>query len=378
MAVLVVAVATASALLWPQLYPYFLGNPVVNGVILGMLAIGILYIFHQVLLLVPEINWLEQAKRSPEAAAKKKPRLLGHLARMMAASPGGKLNLSAGSLRGVMDGVGSRLEESRETSRYLIGLLIFLGLLGTFYGLLETVQSVKGVIGGLSSGGGDPAGAFEALKSGLATPLGGMSTAFSASLFGLAGSLVLGFLDLQAGLAQGRFCNELEEYLVSHTRFSAPTGALDIGEAAAPAYIQALLEQAADSLDALQRILAKGEESRISANANIQGLAEKLGSLTDQMRAGQNLMVKLAEQQIEMKPVLQRLAAGVSNDGGGSGGPSDDARAHLRVIEQHLTRLTEELSQGRLQAIQEIRNEIRLVARTIAASNAEAAPARRS
>ena len=335
-----------------------------------MLAIGILYIFHQVLLLVPEINWVEQAKRSPEAAAKKKPRLLGPLARMMAASPGGKLNLSAGSLRSVMDGVGSRLEESRETSRYLIGLLIFLGLLGTFYGLLETVQSVKGVIGGLSSGGGDPAGAFEALKSGLATPLGGMSTAFSASLFGLAGSLVLGFLDLQAGLAQGRFYNELEEYLASHTRFAAPTGALDIGEAAAPAYIQALLEQTADSLDALQRILAKGEESRISANANIQGLAEKLGSLTDQMRAEQNLMIKLAEQQIEMKPVLQRLAEG--------GSPSDDARSHLRVIEQHLTRLTEELSQGRLQAIQEIRNEIRLVARTIAASNAEAAPARRS
>ena len=367
MAVLVIAVASVAALLWQSLYPYFLGNPLVNGVILGILAAGIIYIFHQVLLLQPEIRWIEQVKRSPEAAARtnKKPRLLAPLARLMAASPEGKLALSATALRTVMDGIGARLEESRETSRYLIGLLIFLGLLGTFYGLLETVQSVKGVIGGLSAGPGDPVSAFADLKSRLQTPLGGMSTAFSASLFGLAGSLVLGFLDLQAGLAQSRFYNELEEYLSDHTRLSVPTGALDLGEAAAPAYIQALLEQTADSLEGLQRILARGEESRISANSNILGLTEKLGALTDQMRTEQSLMLKLAEQHIEMKPVLQRLADS------GSGQSAEDARAHLRAIELHLARLVEEMSQGRGQAIQEIRNEIRLVARTIAASSKE-------
>ncbi|HXP12988.1 MAG TPA: flagellar motor protein MotA [Stellaceae bacterium] len=345
MAVLVVAVALVAALLWQSLYPYFLGNPLVNGVILGVLAAGIVYIFHQVVRIGPEARWLERVKRNPEQAAKGKPRLLAPIARLMAESPGGKPALSATSLRTVMDGIGSRLEESRETSRYLIGLLIFLGLLGTFYGLLETVQSIKGVIGGLSSGAGDPVSAFADLKSRLQTPLGGMSTAFSASLFGLAGSLVLGFLDLQAGLAQSRFYNEVEEYLAGHTRLSAPTGALDLGEASAPAYIQALLEQTADSLEGLQRVLARGEESRISANSNVQGLAEKLAALTDQMRTGQNLMLKLAEQQIEMKPVLQRLA---------------DA-----------------LSQDRGQAVQEIRNEIRLVARTIAASAKETERARR-
>ncbi len=371
MAVLVIAVASVSALLWQSLYPYFLGNPLVNGVILGVLAAGIVYIFHQVLLLGPEARWLGRVKRNPEEAAKGKPRLLAPIARLFAGGAGGKPALSAATLRSVMDGIGSRLEESRETSRYLIGLLIFLGLLGTFYGLLETVQSVKGVIGGLSSGAGDPVSAFSDLKSRLQTPLGGMSTAFSASLFGLAGSLVLGFLDLQAGFAQSRFYNEVEEYLASHTRLSAPTGALDAGEAAAPAYIQALLEQTADSLEGLQRILARGEESRISANGNILGLTEKLAALTDQMRTEQNLMLKLAEQQIEMKPVLKRLADG------GSGQAADEARAHLRAIELHLARMVEEMSQGRGQAIQEIRNEIRLVARTIAASSKETERVRR-
>ncbi len=371
MAVLVIAVASVSALLWQSLYPYFLGNPLVNGVILGVLAAGIVYIFHQVLLLGPEARWLGRVKRNPEEAAKGKPRLLAPIARLFAGGAGGKPALSAATLRSVMDGIGSRLEESRETSRYLIGLLIFLGLLGTFYGLLETVQSVKGVIGGLSSGAGDPVSAFADLKSRLQTPLGGMSTAFSASLFGLAGSLVLGFLDLQAGLAQSRFYNEVEEYLAGHTRLSAPTGALDAGEAAAPAYIQALLEQTADSLEGLQRILARGEESRISANGNILGLTEKLAALTDQMRTEQNLMLKLAEQQIEMKPVLKRLADG------GSGQAADEARAHLRAIELHLARMVEEMSQGRGQAIQEIRNEIRLVARTIAAAAKESEGVRR-
>lgn len=371
MAVLVISVAVVAVLLRQSLYPYFLGNSLVNGVILGILAAGIAYIFHQVLLLGPEARWLEQVKRNPEQAAKGKPRLLAPIARLMAGSPGGKPALSAMSLRTVMDGIGARLEESRETSRYLIGLLIFLGLLGTFYGLLETVQSVKGVIGGLSAGPGDPVSAFADLKSRLQTPLGGMSTAFSASLFGLAGSLVLGFLDLQAGLAQSRFYNEVEEYLAGHTRLSAPTGALDLGEAAAPAYIQALLEQTADSLESLQRILARGEESRISANSNILDLTEKLAALTDQMRTEQNLMLKLAEQQIEMKPVLKRLADG------GSGQAADEARAHLRAIELHLARLNEEMSQGRGQAIQEIRNEIRLVARTIAAASKETERVRR-
>ncbi|MGH7035216.1 MAG: flagellar motor protein MotA, partial [Stellaceae bacterium] len=251
-------------------------------------------------------------------------------------------------------------------SRYLIGLLVFLGLLGTFYGLLETVQSVKGVIGGLAVGPSDVARAFQDLQARLETPLSGMSTAFSASLFGLAGSLILGFLDLQAGLALNRFYNDLEEWLSGWTRLSAGGG--EGGEMAAPAFVQALLEQTADGLDRLQRILGRGEESRITANNNLITLTERLAFLSDQIRAEQGLLVKFGEQQGELRPVLQRLAdssAGTAFD--------EEARGHLRNIEVHLVRLTEELAQGRGDAVQEIRSEIRLLARTMAALAKESA-----
>jgi hypothetical protein len=369
MAVFVVLVAALAALLSPALYRFFMGNPAVNGMILGILAAGIVYIFRQVMGLNPEVDWMERFRRNQATiSADKMPRLLSPMATMLADRRGGRVSLSAVSLRTLLDGIGTRLDETRETSRYLIGLLVFLGLLGTFYGLLETVQSVGGVIGSLSAGASDPVRAFNDLKSGLQSPLGGMGTAFSASLFGLAGSLVLGFLDLQAGLAQNRFYHDLEEYLSAFTRLSGAGPVGDAGETSVPAFIQALLEQTADSLDNLQRIMSRGEESRISANSNLLTLTERLSTLTDQMRAEQTLLLRLAEAQVELKPVLQRLAEAAS------GGPlsHDDTRTHLRNIEVHLARLAEDVTQGRGEATQEIRSEIRLLARTIAALAEEA------
>jgi hypothetical protein len=296
------------------------------------------------------------------------PPMLAPMATMLADRRGGRISLSAMSLRTLLDGIGARLDERREASRYLIGLLVFLGLLGTFYGLLETVQSVGGVIGSLSVGAGDVGRAFGELKNNLAAPLGGMSTAFSASLFGLAGSLVLGFLDLQAGLAQNRFYHDLEEYLSSYTRLSGGGPIGGDGDVAVPAFIQALLEQTADSLENLQRILGRGEESRIAANTNLLTLTERLTTLTDQMRTEQNLLLRLAEQQVELRPVLQRLADVTAT------GPlgQEETRGHLRNIEVYLARLAEDVSQGRGEATQEIRSEIRLLARTIAALAEEA------
>ena len=234
------------------------------------------------------------------------------MATMLGERKGGRVSLSAVSLRTLLDGIATRLDESREISRYLIGLLVFLGLLGTFYGLLETLRSVGGVINGLTIGTNDVARAFNDLKTGLQAPLSGMGTAFSASLFGLAGSLVLGFLDLQAGQAQNRFYNDLEEWLSSYTRLSSGGPLSEAGDASVPAYIQALLEQTADSLDNLQRITGRGEESRMAANASIVTLTDRLGMLGDQMKAEQNLMLRLAESQMELKPVLARLAEGAA------------------------------------------------------------------
>ena len=239
---------------------------------------------------------------------------------------------------------------------------MFLGLLGTFYGLLETVRSVGGVIGTLNVSASDLARAFADLKAGLESPLHGMATAFSSSLFGLAGSLVLGFLDLQAGQAQNRFYNDLEEWLSTYTRLSS--GSLgEGGDSSVPAYIQALLEQTADSLENLQRILARSEESRIGANSTLASLTDRLGVLGEQMKAGQMLMVRLAENQLELRPSLTRLADVAE----GSLGHDDVLRSHLRNIEAYLARLTEDVAQGRAQSVQELRSEIRILARTIAA-----------
>jgi hypothetical protein len=367
MALFVVLVTGLAAALGQPLLAAFMGNPAVNGVILGILLAGIVYIFRQVLLLGPASGWIDNfrerlANRDLTAPPGPAPRLVAPMARMLGRRQGGRVSLSATSLQTLLDGIASRLDEARETSRYLIGVLVFLGLLGTFYGLLETVRSVGGVIGALNVGGGDLARAFADLKAGLESPLHGMATAFSSSLFGLAGSLVIGFLDLQAGQAQNRFYNDLEEWLSTYTRLSTgPFG--DGGEGSMPAYLHALFEQTADSLENLQRILTRSEEGRITANSTLAGLTERLGIVGEHMKAGQLLMVRLAENQLELKPSLVRLATIAEN----SLGQDDVLRTHLRNIEAYMARLTEDVAEGRAQSVQELRGEIRLLSRTIAA-----------
>jgi hypothetical protein len=367
MILFLIAVIVVCAVIAPALYNAFMGNPALNGIIMGAMLVGIIYIFREVLLLNPEVTWIENYRRNQGAPTAAAPRLLSSMATMFGERKGGRVSLSAISLRTLLDGIATRLDESREISRYFIGLLVFLGLLGTFYGLLETLRSVGGVISTLSIGSGDVGRAFNDLKNGLQAPIAGMGTAFSASLFGLAGSLVLGFLDLQAGQAQNRFYNDLEEWLSSYTRLSGGGPLSEAGDASVPAYIQALLEQTADSLENLQRITGRGEESRIAANASIITLTEKLAMLGDQMKAEQNLLLRLAENQMELKPVLTRLA-----DGASARGQDDALRGHMRNVEMYLGRLAEDLSQGRSQTIQEVRSEIRLLARTIAALAEEA------
>jgi hypothetical protein len=371
MAVFLVLVAALAAALFRPLSTAFMGNPGVNGVILGILICGIIYIFRQVLLLNPEMAWIDDfrerlANRDLTAPSGPAPRLVGPMARMLATRQGGRVSLSATSLRTLLDGISSRLDETRETSRYMIGVLVFLGLLGTFYGLLETVRAVGGVISELNVSSNDLARSFADLKAALDSPLHGMSTAFSSSLFGLAGSLVLGFLDLQAGQAQNRFYNDLEEWLSTYTRLSSGLG--DGADGSVPAYIQALLEQTADSLENLQRLLTRSEEGRIGANTTLSALIDRLGTLSEHMKAGQMLMVRLAENQMELKPSLTRLAAVAEN----SLGQDDVLRNHLRNIEAYMARLSEDIVEGRAQTMVELRGEIRLLARTIAALSDEA------
>jgi methyl-accepting chemotaxis protein len=367
MAVFLAAVLAVAAALSPVLLVAFGNNPILNSLILAVALIGIGWNLRQVLRLSAEVTWVEtyQTER-PHLSSLPSPQLLAPMASMLAAreqqsrTDQARFTLSASAMRNLLDGIASRLDESRELSRYMTGLLIFLGLLGTFWGLLKTVGAVSDVIGSMSVGSGDLNALFEQLKSGLAKPLAGMGTAFSASMFGLSGALVLGFLDLTAGQAQNRFFNELEEWLAGLTRLSS--GVLAEGDGSVPVYVQALLEQTAENMENLQRILQRGEDGRAQANQAVMSLTEHLATLSDTMRTSQQLMLRLAESQASIGAALQRLSEQRRDQGF-----EDAARGHLRNIELYAQRLLADAEQGRAQSTAELRNDLRILTRTVAA-----------
>jgi hypothetical protein len=369
MTLFIIAVIALIGFLYTPLQIAFMANAPLNGLICGVLILGIAYNFRQVTMLYPESDWIEDFRlnRPHRGGA---PRLLAPMASMVG-EQGDQLRLSAMSMRTVLDGIDSRLDESRDISRYTIGLLIFLGLLGTFWGLLDTIGSIRDVIGGLTIVGGDVSQVFSDLKSGLEKPLDGMGTAFSSSLLGLSGSLVLGFLDLQAGQAQNRFFNNLEEWLSSITRLSS--GSLSgEGDHSVPAYVQALLEQTADSLGHLQRTLTRGEESRIAVNNTLHQMSEKMATLTDHMRTEHQVMKSMAESQVGLNEALRRMSESASIN---TATPLDEAtRSHIRNLDLQMGRLVEELGTGRADILQQVRSEIKLLARTIAGLAEEPKP----
>jgi biopolymer transport protein ExbB/TolQ len=349
--------------LWDQIVLAFFHNPFLNSFILGVLAVGAIYLFWQVIRLNSDISWVENFRTGGHRPSNAQPRLLAPMAAMLRDKTGGKLSLSASAMRTLLDGIQSRLDESREIARYLTALLIFLGLLGTFWGLLNTIDSVAAAIRGMKvSSGGDPASMFESLKLSLEGPLSGMGIAFSASLFGLSGSLLLGYLDLRAGQAQSRFFNELEDWLSGQTRITSG-GPLIEGDQPVPAYIQALLEQTAESLGELQRTIGRAEDNRHQAGANFKLLADQIGQLNDQLRTEQQVMQRLADSQGELRMFMQRLGELAASGGFGL---DANSRNHLRNIDGLLNRLADDLQQGRTIAVQDLRSEIKVLTRTIA------------
>jgi hypothetical protein len=281
-------------ILYRQIMVAFFANPGLNGLILGVLLIGIVLSLRQVGRLFREIRWFNTLGRL-EAVKIRAPVLLAPVAAILGEDGVGR-TISTVTLRAILDSIGTRLDEQRETSRYLTGLLVFLGLLGTFWGLLETVGSIGAVIKSMQTGA-DAAVMFDDLKNGLAAPIAGMSISFTSSLFGLAGSLVLGFLDLQAGQAQNRFYTELED------RLSAQ--AVDISPAAAAA-INPPQEIRVNSERAV------GGANAPAATAAMANLAEGIQGLVQHMRQEQKLIrdwvEAQAEQQREIKKLLEALA----------------------------------------------------------------------
>jgi hypothetical protein len=314
MFVFLVLVGLLIAVLHKPLEEALLNNPGLNGLILVVLFAGTLYSFQQVLRLYPEIRWVNAFRiADPGLAISHRPVLLAPMATMLRDRTG-SLSLSATSMRSIMDSIGGRLDEARDTGRYLVGLLVFLGLLGTFWGLLDTISSVGRTIAALDTKG-ESSLMFDELKTGLAAPLRGMGTAFSSSLLGLGGSLVLGFLELQASHAHGRFYNQLEEWLSGITEL-APAGGGQAGDFASQQLYAAIHDMHRAVLDLGDRIAAvprTGEGP--GPEEAVKDLAKGVDQLVRQMRAEQKVVREWvdeqAAQQSEVASVLKELASTV-------------------------------------------------------------------
>ena len=293
MIIFLAIVASIAALLWVPLHGAFMGNPALNGVILGALLLGIIYVIRQTLRLSPEQRWLVGVQKNGKLKQPNaKPVLLATVYAMLADQNQGE-HLSALSLRSVLDGVAARLDEGREISRYMIGLLVFLGLLGTFWGLLQTIGAVGLVVGSLDADSNNFSTMMSQLRNGLDAPLSGMATAFSSSLFGLAGSLVLGFLDLQLGQAMGRFFNELEDWLSAFAKFN--DGGARTDSVSSGALASGMSEEAARALLSLSHSIAAGEDSRAQTLAQMNSMNTALASLNEAMADDRRLRDQLAQ-----------------------------------------------------------------------------------
>ncbi|HTT49206.1 MAG TPA: flagellar motor protein MotA [Pseudolabrys sp.] len=300
MLVFIVLGGLLTFLLHKQIEVAFMANPGLNSLIIFVLVIGMVLSLRQVIRLYPEISWVNNFRLAdPGLAVERPPVLLAPMAAILG-SRIGRMAMSAQLMRGILDSIATRLDEARDISRYMTGLLVFLGLLGTFWGLIETVGSVGGVIQGLKAGG-DAASMFDSLREGLAAPLSGMGISFSSSLFGLAGSLVLGFLDLQSSQAQNRFYTELEDWL-STTVYD---------QAAEPIVAAGGTGEMRSAIDRLREALNEGGANKNTTNA-MSNLAEAIQGLVQHMRTEQQMIRdwvdSQADQQREIKRLLEIIA----------------------------------------------------------------------
>lgn len=311
MLIFLAIVGFVAAILYRQISSAFQTNPGLNGLILGVMVVGILLVFGQVIRLIREVAWVNSFRVGTD---RRDPVLLAPMKALLSRSS--TMALSTNTMRSILDSIATRLDESRDISRYLTGLLIFLGLLGTFWGLLQTIGSIGETIQSLDPGGGDVNDVLDSLKSGLSAPLSGMGTAFSSSLFGLSGSLVLGFLDLQAGRAQTRFYTELENWLSSVTDLGSDFIAGPNGDAAEE------IRELSQKLHSMQEHAAADQSGIANPRiaASMASLADGISGLVKNMRSEQQIMrdwiEAQASEQKAMRATLERLAEAIARQEG--------------------------------------------------------------
>lgn len=345
----------------PRILPVFLSNLYLNGFILLVFVVGVFACFYQVYQLAASVRFIEGfAQNRPGANIAKPPLLMAPLAALLG-SRKAETSISTTSARSILDSVESRIGEEREMTRYITNTLIFLGLLGTFYGLATTVPALVETIRGLQPTEGE-AGVdmFNRLMSGLDSQLSAMGVAFASSLLGLGGSLIVGLLELFASHGQNRFYRELEEWLSSITRLSF--SAADGDSSAEQNFMAGVLEHMSDQMDGLRELMAGSEASRKTLEGQIGDLATTMTNLATRMETGddtRDALLRVADGQ-------DRLLAQLAQGGGGGEGLDAEARMRLRSIDVQLLRLVEEIAAGRLETTAEIRGDLARLTNTIA------------
>jgi hypothetical protein len=349
----------------PQVLPVFQANPQLNGFIFFVFLIGVVACFWQVIQLFGSVHWIERFADDTSEVNSKAPQLLAPLASLLR-TRGARMQVNASSTRSILDSVATRIDEAREITRYLVNTLIFLGLLGTFYGLATTVPALVDTIRSLAPQNGEGGvEVFGRLMNGLESQLSGMGVAFASSLLGLAGSLVVGILELFAGHGQNRFYRELEEWLSSITRVGFSSGEDATTEQAA---MTSVLDHMAEQMETMQHMFVQSDVSRSLVDERLGELSGSIERMTHQMQHGD------AE-----NSALERVAAGqerlithLETFGGGEGGIDAESRMRLRSIDVQMLRILEEISAGRQESMAELRTDISALARAFSQPRGQA------
>lgn len=343
----------------PRVLPVFQANPYLNGFIAFVFVLGVLACFWQVWQLIQSVRWIEHFAQDREAGFQSNaPLLLAPLATLLR-SRGKRMQINTTSTRSILDSVATRIDEAREITRYIVNLLIFLGLLGTFYGLATTVPALVDTIRGLAPEDGESGtDVFARLMNGLDSQLSGMGVAFASSLLGLAGSLVVGLLELFAGHGQNRFYRELEEWLSSITKLGFSSGdgdgAGDMGTAGV------ILDQMVEQMEAMQLLFARSEEGRSEVEYRLGQLSDTIERMTERMEAtapSATAFARIADTQERLIDVLSHKSDNEGLDA--------ESRMRLRSIDVQMLRILEEVAAGRQETMAELRTDLNAIARAL-------------
>lgn len=368
MLVVLILTGFGATLALPSVFPIFAANPYLNGVIIFVFLIGVLACFYQVVQLMGSVRWIENfASDSPDPDTVA-PQLLAPLASLLR-TRGARMQVSATSTRSILDSVATRIDEAREITRYIVNMLIFLGLLGTFYGLATTVPAVVDTIRSLAPAEGDGGvDVFSRLMTGLEAQLGGMGVAFGSSLLGLAGSLVVGLLELFAGHGQNRFYQELEDWLSSITRVGFSSG----DEAGGEQHVMAgVVDHMAEQMEQLQQLFARSDDSRAQVDEKMGKLADAVDRMTTRMEGTDPASAALER----VAAGQERLIATLEAQGSGEGIDAE-SRMRLRSIDVQMLRILEEISAGRQETMAELRHDISLLAKALSSPRRNTEPRR--